>query len=256
MRCYYAGVGEAFDELQGNTSVVLLTDAPTQQAFAVDCGFNAAAAIWKALGKGDQLAGFHLTHFHGDHCFGVPWLLARMIEDGRTDPLFISGGIGVDEVVPRLMELAYPGFMDKAQFRIIFLEAAEGRTHEVGEFRLAYAPTAHSMPNLAIRIDVSGHSLCVSGDGAPTPALVELAKGVDLMVQEAYALEGSFAGHGTVPGAIAAAREANAKALALVHIGRKARHTQMQDILECCARAAIPVHVPEPGEFFTFHNSE
>ncbi|TRW47255.1 ribonuclease Z [Georgenia yuyongxinii] len=50
-----------------------------------------------------------LTHVHGDHCFGLPGVLARMAVDGADHPVHLHYPAAGEEVVRALVALAGPG---------------------------------------------------------------------------------------------------------------------------------------------------
>lgn len=50
-----------------------------------------------------------LTHVHGDHCFGLPGVLSRMVLDGVDHPVFLHYPASGEEVVRALVSLATPG---------------------------------------------------------------------------------------------------------------------------------------------------
>lgn len=50
-----------------------------------------------------------LTHVHGDHCFGLPGVLSRMVLDGVDHPVHLHYPASGDEVVRALVSLATPG---------------------------------------------------------------------------------------------------------------------------------------------------
>ena len=71
-----------------------------------DCGEGTQAAARKAgvsLMKADLIA---LTHYHGDHIFGLPGLLQTMCCLNRTDPLYITGPAGLKEELAPILKLA------------------------------------------------------------------------------------------------------------------------------------------------------
>lgn len=73
-----------------------------------DCGEGTQSAARKAgvsLMKTDLIA---LTHYHGDHVFGLPGLLQTMSVLDRTDPLFITGPEGMVEELGPILRLAGP----------------------------------------------------------------------------------------------------------------------------------------------------
>lgn len=71
-----------------------------------DCGEgtqSAARAAHVSLSRVDLIA---LTHYHGDHIFGIPGLLQTWDVQGRERPLSITGPAGLHEVIGRLLEVA------------------------------------------------------------------------------------------------------------------------------------------------------
>ena len=77
-----------------------------------DCGEGTQSAARKAgvsLIKTDVIA---LTHYHGDHIFGLPGLLQTMNSMGRTEPLYIVGPAGIEKELAPIVTLtgwlAYP----------------------------------------------------------------------------------------------------------------------------------------------------
>lgn len=76
-----------------------------------DCGEGTQTAARKAgvsLMKTDIIA---LTHYHGDHIFGLPGLLQTMLSNGRKEPLTITGPKGIEKELDPVLKLAgYVGF--------------------------------------------------------------------------------------------------------------------------------------------------
>ena len=70
-----------------------------------DCGEGTQSAARKAdvsLMKTDLIA---LTHYHGDHIFGLPGLLQTMCSMGRTETLTITGPAGLTEALEPILKL-------------------------------------------------------------------------------------------------------------------------------------------------------
>ncbi|WP_171267179.1 MBL fold metallo-hydrolase [Oceanidesulfovibrio marinus] len=256
MRVIFLGVGEAFDEHLANTSLLAMPDSLDSDAVLLDCGFTAAAAFYLHAPAGlraDGLSAIAITHLHGDHFLGLPWLLHRLGEDGRTTRLTILGPDGAADAVPAAYELAYPGSYAKLPFPIVYTRSAPGVQLDMDQWRFRFAPSRHGLLNLAIRLEREGKVLCYSGDGAPSPESATLAKGADLLAQESYFLDiGSdpdgVTGHGSVERSIELARQAGAHRLALVHIARSVRHGRYDEI-ERMLNTAGDVHAfaPQPG---------
>lgn len=250
MRVTFAGVGEAFDELLPNTS--LLVESGTS-SILLDCGFTASCRFWGQATRPLELDAVFVSHFHADHYFGLPALVVRSIEEGRTKRLTILGPSGIESRFNRLMELAYSNAMTKARFEIFFIECVPGEDFKHSGFRFRFALNDHSMPCLAIRLDAGGKSLYYSGDGKPTDATVDLAENCDLVVHEAFTLDEITLGHGDVGTSLEMARKSGAKACALVHMKRTIRHTMM-DMIRMAIETVPEVNafVPEPGDVYEF----
>ena len=79
-----------------------------------DCGEGTQTAARKAgvsLMKTDIIA---LSHYHGDHIFGLPGLFQTMFSMGRTEPLYITGPDGLMSALEPILTLT--GF---TSFKII-----------------------------------------------------------------------------------------------------------------------------------------
>ncbi|WP_413450049.1 ribonuclease Z [Georgenia phoenicis] len=50
-----------------------------------------------------------LTHVHGDHCYGLPGVLSRMVLDGVTHPVHLHYPASGEDVVRALVSVATPG---------------------------------------------------------------------------------------------------------------------------------------------------
>jgi ribonuclease Z len=73
-----------------------------------DCGEGTQTAARKAhvsLAKVDVIA---LTHYHGDHIFGLPGLLQTLLCLGRTEPLYLMGPPGLRQAMAPILTLAGP----------------------------------------------------------------------------------------------------------------------------------------------------
>ena len=245
----FLGVGEAFDEKLPNTSILVrYEDNNTQASVLLDCGFTAVPQFWKEEPDADSLDGVWISHFHGDHFFGLPALLVRFIEEGRKKVLTIMGQKGIDQLPKKVLDLAYPHFYKKITFPLRFLEIEPHKDVEAFGLRFRTAENAHSERDLAVRIEGGGKSIYYSGDGKPTPEGVSMAKGSQLIIQESFEMEKEFHGHGTVRDSINMARNCGASHLALVHVKRQVRADVISKVKTIQGLdKSLTVIVPEPG---------
>ncbi len=193
-----------------------------------------------------------ISHFHGDHFFGLPFLLMRLHEQGRVEDLHVAGPQGIARAVEAVMELAYPGQLPILSFYTRFHEAASGDSLEMGGLRLGFALTDHGRPCLGLRLEDDDTSLFYSGDGGPSPATRSLAKGCRLVIHEGCSLEAGIPGHGSVAEAIAFAGEAEAESLAVVHVKRDVRNDRGDEIQAMLEASGLDLAVmPEAGDVLT-----
>ena len=75
-------------------------------ALLFDCGEGTQAAARRAGVNLMKLDAICLTHYHGDHIFGLPGLLQTLGCQGRERPLTLYGPEGLGEVWPALRTLA------------------------------------------------------------------------------------------------------------------------------------------------------
>ena len=115
-----------------------------------DCGEGTQAAARKA---GVSLAGcgvIALTHYHGDHIFGLPGLMQTLLSLGREAPLAILGPEGLHAAMKPILALA-----GSLPYRVTLREMPAGETLRLrdldpswpGEASLTALATAHRVPS-------------------------------------------------------------------------------------------------------------
>jgi ribonuclease BN (tRNA processing enzyme) len=166
----------------------------------------------------EKLSRVFISHTHADHISDlVPFLWAIQI-DGREKPLTVYGPPGFKETLRRLLRcMSTSNDFFKFPVKVSELKFGERK----GDVRTCRA--SHTIPTMAYRVEANGRSLCYTADTTYCPAVVELARNVDLLIHEATFLEDQLSTamltrHSTPRMAGRAARESNTKRLALFHI--------------------------------------
>ena len=256
MQVIFSGVGESCDEYQSNTSLILIHEnrenphRPHQ--ILMDCGFTAAHAFWRHSPDPLNLDVVWISHFHGDHFFGLPLLLLRSWEENRRKPLTIVGPPDIEVKVKAAMELAYPNFFPRIQYPIKFTQATPDTGYDIADLKWSFAANGHSQQCLAVKISSPEKSIFYSGDGRPTPGSKALALGCDLIVHEAFTITTLQGGHGTVQGCIQFARKAGAPVLALIHVNRDVRNQQSARLKRTIGEVTdLTVLLPASGDQVT-----
>lgn len=235
-----------------------------------DCGEAAQIRLQQAGLSAFKINKIFITHLHGDHFYGLPGLVYSLSMARRDSPLTIYGPKGVGDL-KKLLEVGYnfmtfkinfkeikPGVVletDKYQIKAVEVE------HEIPA--LAYSFQEKDMIKVRkekikgiktgpwvqevmkgktvvvngkkigpeILHKNPGRKIVYSGDCRPSPKLLELAKGADLLIHEAtYSEEDSEKAedryHSTALEAAQIAKKAEAKKLVLTHYSRKLKSPQ------------------------------
>lgn len=191
MRLHVLGCGDAFGS-GGRFNTCFHVDAPGG-AFLIDCGASALIAIRRFGVEPNRIRTVFLTHLHGDHFGGLPWLiLDGQLVSGRTEPLTVVGPPGTAARLPAAMEVLFPGSSTaERRFRVEVVEMEAGRPVETGGVR-ATAFTMHhpsGAPAHALRIEAAGKVVSYTGDTEWVEDIVAVGRGADLMIAEGYTVE-------------------------------------------------------------------
>lgn len=191
MRLHVLGCGDAFGS-GGRFNTCFHVDAPGG-AFLIDCGASALIAIRRFGVEPNRIRTVFLTHLHGDHFGGLPWLiLDGQLVSGRTEPLTVVGPPGTAERLPAAMEVLFPGSSTaERRFRVEVVEMEAGRPVETGGVRATAFTMRHpsGAPAHALRIEAAGKVVSYTGDTEWVEDIVAAGRGADLMIAEGYTVE-------------------------------------------------------------------
>ena len=82
-----------------NVSGIAIRKAHSKNWCLIDCGEATQHQILHTRLSLNNLQAVFITHVHGDHCYGIPGLLASATMSGRTDPLWLIGPSQIKELV-------------------------------------------------------------------------------------------------------------------------------------------------------------
>jgi ribonuclease BN (tRNA processing enzyme) len=129
-----------------------------------------------------------ISHFHGDHYFGLPFLLLEYAEHApRTRPLTIIGPPGIAKRIQSVTDLAFSNVFRKDRgYDLKFIEAHDGRGDHVGpcEFKARKVKHVDGLECFAYRAAIPEGIVAYSGDTVMCPPLVPIADGADVFVVE------------------------------------------------------------------------
>jgi len=140
-----------------------------------------------------------ISHFHGDHFFGLPFLL---LEYGalshRTQDLVIVGPRGLREKVEGVTEAGFPGLLEKSKkYQRHYLEVDEDDEQRVGglSFQAVRVEHVSNLECYGFQVRLNGKTLAYSGDAVLCDGVWRLSKGADVFVVECSCCESTCGPH-------------------------------------------------------------
>ena len=187
MRIRFLGSGDAFGS-GGRLQTCILMES-SDFACLIDCGASSLIALKRAGVDPNDIGAILITHLHGDHFGGIPFLILDGQFSRRSRGLLVAGPPGLTDRVIQAMEVFFPGSSHaKRKFEVTFLELTVGTAIAVGPLQVTPYEVVHACgaPPYALRVELDGRTVVYSGDTEWTDRLLEAAAGADLFVCEAY----------------------------------------------------------------------
>jgi len=210
MRVTFLGTNGWYDTETGNT-VCTLIDAKDRY-IVLDAG-NGLGKLDKYMSRLKPVDMF-LSHFHLDHTEGLHTLVKFVF----VPELRIFGQPGTKEALDRLVNLPFTVPLEQLPYKAEVEEMSEGH-HDIG-YKVRCLPLVHASPCFGYRIDIDGVSIAYCTDTGPCDNIIELAKGVDLLIAECAFRSGETSKgwpHLNPELAIDIAKRSGCKRLALTH---------------------------------------
>lgn len=190
MRVRVIGSGDAFGSGgRYQTCIALAGDARTPPTVLLDCGATTMTALREQQIDPNALHTVLVSHLHGDHFGGLPFLILDGQFRGRTNDLTVIGPPGTRLRLDSAMETLFPGSSQaKRRFEVQVFEHLHRQPKVLGDWRCTPFEVKHASgaPSYALRVEDPTSSMAYSGDTEWTDTLLEAADNVDLFLCEGY----------------------------------------------------------------------
>lgn len=268
MRITMLGTGAAFPDPDRAQSGILLT-LDCGRHYLFDCGAGITRNMVRANVSPADVPFVFLTHLHHDHICDFPVFAITGWMWARSQAPIVVGPKGTRHFCQHLFEggAFHADFLARSHYparqknldavRPDVRECAPGVAYEDEHVRITCNWVEHIPREISecfgVRVEAEGKVVAFSGDTAPCPAMVELARDADVLIHECTFPEvfiehrkrsgvGTFA-H-TSPSELGAlAREANVRSLVATHFGH---FDSTSPVIKRVATAHFPVDLMGP----------
>jgi ribonuclease BN (tRNA processing enzyme) len=197
MQLTIVGSGDAFGSGGRFNTCFLLETA--RGVLLVDFGSSSLIALKAHAIDANRVDGILLSHLHGDHFGGLPFLLldAQFLAR-RERPLLIAGPPGTRARLNQLLEVFFPlSTLNKWRFSWNVVELDVGSSTEILGHSVSTAEVVHfsGAPSTALRISDGEKVFAYSGDTEWVDVLLSVAENADLFIVECYNYSGHPSGH-------------------------------------------------------------
>lgn len=159
----------------------------------LDFGPSALVPLRKILPNFNRIDQILISHLHGDHFGGVPFLLldAEFVSR-RKRPLTVVGPEGVRKRLEDLITILFPNLLPTTwRFPLSFVELSPNSEQLLNTIKVKAYKADHPdpSPTLAFRLEFGDKVLAFSGDTAWTESLIDVSAGADLFLCECHTFE-------------------------------------------------------------------
>lgn len=232
VRVSFVGTGDAFGS-GGRLQACIHVAGPTM-SYLLDCGCSSLIGLRRCGLAPEQVDTVIISHLHGDHFGGIPFLLL----DGqylsrRVRPLTIIGPQGLQEQVSATLAALYPGTLeDGVTFPVDYREMLPGQTVHYADLKIRAWRMQHGGSDqvLGVQVEGDGKRIAYTGDTEWNDNLPPLAAGADLLICECFQYDQPTPSHLDYMTLLEKRSQLDCRQIVLTHAGDPV--LQRQDALE------------------------
>ena len=234
VRVTFLGTGSAFSDGGRYHAAYLIQSS--KGSLLLDCGPTTLASLKRLDLPTGQIDQILLSHFHGDHFAGLPFLFLEYVYVApRKRPLVIAGPPGVEEFVSGLFKAM---FRDSASeplpYAIEYIDALPHQKFLLGGIEINPFPVPHQEQPISLGFEllVEGRKIVYSGDSGWTEDFVSRTQGADLFICECTFFETRLDTHMDYPRISENLARLKAKRIILTHLGEEVQQRRQEIDME------------------------
>lgn len=145
----------------------------------------------------NELDAVVLSHHHGDHFLGLPFLFLQWKALNRTRPVRIVGPQNTRRLAMEIGEHVYPWLFETG-FEVEWEEVSGGERTHLGPLTLSAVDVKHDARlsgSLGFEISLGGRRVGYTGDSAMCDAVLDLARGSEVLISECASVDETIPTH-------------------------------------------------------------
>lgn len=219
----FLGTGDAFNtDGMANHSLLIRTDS---LKLLVDAGPTCLIQMMELELLPEELDYIFITHFHGDHTAGFPFLMLYLKKKVKIPFLpVIFGPMGIKKCCLSLCKAAYRGLgLGKGLVYKEFKPRVKKDIFIDKDLSVDVCPVTHNPESIGYRFHIAGKIIAVSGDGALDDKLLYLVNHADIAIIECSTEKPVFPYHTSLGELAEYLPKINARRIVPVHTTKKIR---------------------------------
>lgn len=195
MQIIFLGTSSGTPTRSRNVSAVAIGPERKREWYLVDCGEGTQHRLLRAPLSLLKLRAVLITHMHGDHCYGLPGMLASAQLSGRTEPLTLIGPSALKPFLQAMMQFAELSL----DYELHFVDVADCEiVWDALGMRITRCHLSHRVPSYGYRFEetnVERHLLVdkLRDEGiASGPEWNRLQKGESVTLEDGRTLDGQL----------------------------------------------------------------
>lgn len=182
MNLLFLGTSAGVPTKQRNVSAIALRESKGKGWYLIDCGEGTQHQVLHTKLSFHSLKAILITHVHGDHCYGLPGILASAAMGGRKAPLTIVAPAGIKAWLEATCETTQLGLPFALEFIASDdLPSVEFENMKVATFELSHRVASYAYGFTERKVDAALDVDKLAQKGVPRgPLWGQLKQGFDV----------------------------------------------------------------------------